>query len=660
MQKIELLALLSDSKKIIDFLQRKGTVEIAKTDVPEAMYSMDTSSTVSQLEKFLAVAREAAEILDLYVPRDKKLTDSFKPRRELELSKFLDMADDADLTMAKCFELISRKKEIAEKRADIIRYSTLCDGLSVWTALDIPLNTASTARTSVLIGTFPEEYTEDALREKLAAALPEIETVEVRRIFSGRVQTGAVVLCMRENTQAVSDALRTFGFVGFSERTPKTAAEVVSGYKEKIRRLEEEIGTAEEKIRALAPERENIEFVADYFMLRADKYEAFKEMAVSNNVFYFSGYIPQKYCAATVRQIEEKFTAAITISEIPGDDENEPVLLENNAFSAPVEGITEMYALPGKRDIDPNAIMSFFYYCFFGMMFSDAGYGLLMVIATLVVLLKCKPEGEKKKTVLMYMYCGISTVFWGLMFGSFFGDIINVIRTDFLGLEAVRLYLWKDPQNDLMSVMLWCFLFGVVHLFVGVAIKGCMEWRQGHRFGAVADTLSIYLAVGGALPMCAGMIIEVPGTVQTVGKYCALIGVALIVLTAGRSSKGVFGKLGSGLYALYNTISGYLSDILSYSRLLALGLVTGIIGSVVNMMGVLPSNPVVKALLLLVVFAVGHTVNFGINVIGAYVHTNRLQYVEFFSRFYGGGGKAFKPLGVNTKTFKFKEEIYNG
>jgi V/A-type H+-transporting ATPase subunit I len=225
----------------------------------------------------------------------------------------------------------------------------------------------------------------------------------------------------------------------------------------------------------------------------------------------------------------------------------------------------------------------------------------------------------------------------------------------------MRLYVWLNPQgDDLMLTMLWCFLFGIIHLFVGAGIKGYMQWKQGDKFGAIVDPLSIYLAVGGAAPICAGMIIDVPKTVTDIGKYCALAGVALIVLTAGRASKGIFGKLGGGLYALYNTVSGYLSDVLSYSRLLALGLVTGIIGSVVNLMGALPQNMIVKAILFTVVFVFGHAVNFGINVIGAYVHTNRLQYVEFFSRFYEGGGTAFNPLKVNSKTFKIKEETNNG
>ena len=467
-------------------------------------------------------------------------------------------------------------------------------------------------------------------------------------------------MCLKKDANTVTEALRSMGFVRPTEISDKTPKEMLKENRITINELDKQISEAQSEIVAMASAHEDIDFLIDYFTMRADKYEQFKKVSLSDNVLYLSGYIPVKYAEKTVEQLENKFTVAITLSE-PEEDEDVPVLLENNAFASGVEGITEMYSLPGKNDIDPNAIMSFFYYLFFGMMFSDAGYGLLMVIATAFILLKCKPEGNKKKTVMMYFFCGISTMFWGIMFGSFFGDLINVIRTNYLGLPEMRLYLWLNPQgDDLMTTMLWCFLFGIVHLFVGLAIKGYLEWKQGDRFGAIFDVLSVYLAVGGAAPICAGMIIDVPDIYKTVGKYCALVGVVLIILTAGRSSKGIFGKLGSGLYALYNTISGYLSDVLSYSRLLALGLVTGIIGSVVNLMGTLPENMVVKTILFTVVFVLGHAINFGINVIGAYVHTNRLQYVEFFSRFYEGGGRAFNPLKVNSSTFKLKEENNNG
>lgn len=659
MKRIELISTLENSKKIIDFLQRKGVVELTKHELPENMYSFDTSYNVSQLEKFKSVAENAYEILNTYSPKKGSLIDSFKPPEAIELSKYLDMTDDADMTMDMCYDILDAQKRFQEADADIIRSQTAIDSLAVWKELDIPTKVKPTKYTSVLVGSFPDLQTEASVKEELARLLPEVEAVEVEVVYSSDVQSCVVVMCLNSDADKVSEALRSFGFVKPAEVYDKPVAEIIEEKEKRIEKLRQEKEEYEEKIRSFADKRQDIEFVIDYFEIRIDKYEAFKSISATDRIFYLSGFIPEKYTQKVVPSLESRFDVAISITD-PSPDEEIPVLLENNSFAAPVEGITEMYSLPGKADIDPNAIMGFFYYVFFGMMFSDAGYGLLMVIATAFILYKCKPEGQKRKTVLMYLYCGISTMFWGIMFGSFFGDLINTIRVNYLGLTETRLYLWLNPQgDDLMLTMIYCFLFGIIHLFVGVGIKGYMEWRQGDKFGAVVDTLSIYLAVGGAAPICAGMIIDIPQSVTGVCKYLALAGVVLIILTAGRSSKGIFGKLGAGLYALYNTVSGYLSDVLSYSRLLALGLVTGIIGSVVNMMGTLPKNMLLKTVLFIIVFIFGHAVNFGINVIGAYVHTNRLQYVEFFSRFYEGGGAAFNPLKVNSKTFKFKEETNN-
>lgn len=660
MQKIELIAMLEDSKKIIDFLQRKGLVEVSNHELPEQMYNFDTSYSVTQFEKFRTTAVQAKEILNSFAPQKVSLVDSFRPPKEIPVSRFLDMTDDADLTMSRCYDIIEANKAIDEAKVDIIRLESTNNSLSVWKELDIPLKAPSTKCTKIFVGTFSDLQTEQSVKEKLAELVPDIEAFEVEVVYSSEMLSCAAVMCLREDAERLVEALRSFGFVKPNELPDRPAGEVIKENEEKIQDLKDDIEKQQQIIKSFEAEHENIDFLIDYFSLRVEKYEALKKISVTDRVFYLSGYIPEKYSSKVVSQLEEKYSAAVTLSE-PSKDEEVPVLLENNAFGAPVESITEMYSLPGKTDIDPNTIMAFFYYLFFGMMFSDAGYGLLMVIATAFVLIKSKPQGSKRKTVLMYMYCGISTMFWGIMFGSFFGDLINVMRTNFLHLPEMRLYVWLNPQgDDLMLTMLWCFLFGIIHLFVGVGIKGYMQWKQGDKFGAIVDPLSIYLAVGGAAPICAGMIIDVPKTVTDIGKYCALAGVALIVLTAGRASKGIFGKLGAGLYALYNTVSGYLSDVLSYSRLLALGLVTGIIGSVVNLMGTLPSNMVVKTVLFTVVFVLGHAINFGINIIGAYVHTNRLQYVEFFSRFYEGGGVAFNPLKVNSKTFKIKEETNNG
>ena len=371
-----------------------------------------------------------------------------------------------------------------------------------------------------------------------------------------------------------------------------------------------------------------------------------------------TGYIPEKYADKFIKEFEGKFTCAISVYDL-AEDEDAPVLLSNDGFAAPVEGITEMYALPGKHDIDPTSVMSFFYYFFFGMMLSDAGYGLVMVIGCALALKFMHLEDKMRKTLKMFLYCGISTVFWGAMFGSWFGDIVQVVAREFFGKEIGSIALWFEPLNDPIKLLLYCFAFGIVHLFVGVGANFYNQWRQGNKWDAIFDSIPVYLTVLGICPMGASILTTVPPILSQIGGYVAIAGVVLLVLTQGRSSKTIVGRLGGGLYALYNTATGYLSDILSYSRLLALGLATGCIASVINLIGTMPENLTVKAIMLVVVFIIGHLLNLAINVLGAYVHTDRLQFVEMFSKFYSGGGKAFKPLTVNSKYYKFKEEQIN-
>lgn len=661
MKRIEIAAVLEDSQQIIDLLQRRGIVQIETCREISGIGKMDVSHSVVQFERFLDTAEAARELIMKYTDAKKSLLDSFNPRREITAAEFIEKSREADSILNTCYKIIDIGKRISDDKANVIRCETLAESLAPWIKLDIPMDFTGTEYSDVYIGYFPFLISETEIREKLASAVPEADDAEVETVYSDDSQTCIAVFCLKENGDKVERALRAEGFTKPSDIFSQLPKERYDSYMSEKERLVNEIKENEEKLSQMGNYLPKIDFLIDYFSVRSDKYEVIGKLGVSERVFVLDGYIPAKYCEKLACEIEDRFVASVSIEDIDADDENEPVLLKNNGFAAPVEPITEMYSLPSKRDIDPNGIMAFFYYVFFGMMFSDAGYGLLMVIATAFVILKYKPERQKKNTMLMYMYCGISTMFWGIMYGSFFGDIINVIRTNFLGLDAARLYLWKDPQgDDLMSVMVYCFLFGLVHLFVGVAIKGYMLWRDGDRFGAFSETLPVFLAVGGAAPICAGMLVEIPESVTSVCKYLAIVGAVLIVLTGGRSSKSIGGKIGGGLYAFYNVVSGYLSDILSYSRLLALGLVTGIIGNVINMMGTLPESKFTKALLLIVVFAIGHTVNFGINIIGAYVHTNRLQYVEFFSRFYEGGGKKFRPFKANTKSLKFKEEISNG
>lgn len=660
MKYIEIAAPIEQGKDIFDFLQMRSVIELHEQEETEGLDRLSSGRTVSQFEKYMDTAQTALSILDKYAPQKKGLLASFEARREISVSEYIKKSDMADKMLAVCYNICCCEKTIAESKAGIARLRAAMDGLEPWLSLDVPMQFSGTQTTAAFIGTLPGDFTAESLLTALAPALEGEERLECEIVSHGKDRSCIFVVCHRECKDKVYEALRTLGFAYPTDPTKHPPRVRYERSQKQIEDLTEEIKSSEKEIVRLASNRSDIEFVRDYFSVRHDKYEALNLLSTSESVIIISGYVPEKRVDALVSQIEEKFTAAVSVTD-PPEDADVPVLLENNSFNAPMESITAMYALPAKADPDPSPIMSFFYYFFFGLMLSDAGYGLLMVLFTFIAKKKLKLEENMKKNMNLFFYCGISTMFWGAMFGGWFGDIIPVVANNFFGknLTTADIAIWMDPLegNNPMTLLLFSFLFGICHLYLGLAVRLVMLWKEGKRLDAICDTVPVYLLVTGVAPICANMIAGgMPQVVLTVGKYLAIAGVIAVILTSGRSSKSLIGKLGGGLYGLYNVGSGYLGDVLSYSRLLALSLCTGVIAQVVNMLGTIPSNPVVKAVLLVFVFIVGHTINIAINMIGTYVHTNRLQYVELYSKFYEGGGRAFAPLTANTKYFKLKEE----
>jgi V/A-type H+-transporting ATPase subunit I len=651
MKKIELIAMLTDSKKIIELLQRRGVVEISKNE-DEELENTNVTAVVGEFDKFRNTAVQALEIIDNYFPEKVGLADMFSGKTEVEKHEFGQEAMQMEKVMAAANEIIKNQRTITEANTSISQLEIKCDMLDRWLPLDVPLNFKGTASTSAYIGTLPYQITAEELEEQL----PDNCSVEV--VSGSKEQTNLFILCSKDSYEEAGNKLRKLAFASVSEQESKTPNELIDSYKEKVEQLNKKIDEAKDSIEKLSENRKQLKFVIDYLQMRKEKYDALSGLGFTESTFVLTGFIPEKYAESLQKEIEAKYTAAITFTD-PTDEDDVPVLLENSKFSAPVEGITKMYAMPGKGDVDPTPVMSFFYYLFFGMMLSDAGYGLLMVIGTTIALKKFKLESSMKKTLTMFRNCGISTVFWGALFGSWFGDIAQVVARNFFDKEIGSLALWFEPLTDPVKLLLVSFGLGILHLFLGVAVAFKMTWDSGKKLDAVFDALPIYLIVLGVAPLGAGMFIAVPEALKTTGIYMLLAGVIILVLTAGRTSKSIFGKFFGGLYALYNTATGYFGDILSYSRLLALGLATGSIASVINLIGTMPENKVFKLILLIIVFVVGHIANLAINLLGAYVHTDRLQFVELFSKFYTGGGREFSPLTVNTKYIKFKEENSN-
>ena len=651
MKKIELIALLTDSKKIIELLQRRGVVELCENRDEELM-DTGVTTVVGEFEKFRLTAAQALEILEKYAPEKTSIADMLGGRKEVEKHAFGKEAMQLERIMNAAREIIRLSKVIVDSQAESLQLGVRYDTLVPWSALDVPLNFKGTAKTSAFIGSLPYQVTAQELEQQL----PEGCCAEV--ISDSKEQTNLFVICAKDCALEAEDILRKSSFAAMSDPEKATPSEIMENISKRRSELEKQAEKAENDIIALADKRDELKFTIDYLQMRKEKYEALSDLGFTESTFVLTGYIPEKYAQPLQKEIESRYTAAITFSE-PEEDEDVPVLLENSRFSAPVEGITKMYAMPCKSDVDPTPVMSFFYYLFFGMMLSDAGYGLVMLIGTTIALKKFRLEDSMRKTLTMFRNCGISTIFWGALFGSWFGDIVQVVGREFFGKEVGSIALWFEPIDDPIKLLLFSFGLGILHLFLGVAVSFKMSWDSGEKAGAVCDALSIYMIILGVAPLGASILTDVPKILTKVGSYLLIAGVILLVLTAGRSSKSIFGKFFGGLYALYNTATGWLSDILSYSRLLALGLATGSIAGVINLMGTMPGNIVVKAIVLVVVFIVGHTANLAINLLGAYVHTDRLQFVELFSKFYTGGGREFSPLTVNTKYIKFKEENIN-
>lgn len=665
MQRIGIYALKSRRKPILELIQRRGVVEIHAEKAEDAVFRQtDTAPAKARFENNTSTLQAALEALDKLEPEKKSLLAPLEGRTPIPLSRYEETAGTAGKTLRAASRVNALWKKCADNRAEILRLEAQIRMLEPWSRLDVSMRTTGTASTAAFIGSFPAEYTEEALKAEIARGAPEIDGVAVEVLSAGTQQTCAFLLCHASNGAKLEAFLRSIGFTYPADRSKKPPQARMQDLNARIEKLRAEIDGAEAEIRTYAALRGAMQYTIDYFSMRIEKYDVLGRLWQSPHVFVITGYIPAESAPALEKELTEKFEAYVEL-ETPAEDEDVPVKLKNNAFAAPVEGVLESYSMPGRKEIDPSTLMAVFYYFLFGMMLSDAGYGLLMVIGCGIALAKFKNMEESlRKFLKMFLYCGISTVFWGAMFGSFFGDAVTVIGKTFFNVDIAIPALWFTPLNEPMRLLLFSFLIGVIHLFAGLGAQFYQLARQGLWKDAIFDVVFWYLVVGGgivyllSMPMFSDMVslgFTLPAAAGTAGAVAAGIGAVGIVLTAGRESRSPFKRLLKGLYGLYG-VSGYLSDILSYSRLLALGLATGVIASVFNQMGAMLGNSPAGVAVFVFAFLVGHTLNLGINVLGAYVHTNRLQFVEFFGKFFEGGSRKFNPFSAKTKYFKITEE----
>ncbi len=665
MRRLNIYSTKKHRKGTLEFLQDIGAMEIDALESDDIPFEkMDTSGERIRFQKIADEFDHVIELLEKYDTSKKgsllNLENDLVSRKE-----YRDMEKDRRLYYSKANDVLALEKEIAESKATITRKQNKIATLSPWSKLDIPLNSEKTKCTKIFIGTFPDTLTEEAVTAIATEGLEEPIPVTVEVLYNENQITNVCVIATNRVADQVEENMRSHGYSKLPFLSHRIPNDAIEKRKNDIVIEEKKIEEADKAIAEFVSFIPKFKIAADYFRTRSEKYRILGTLPQSDKVFFIQGWVEKDKAEGIAKILEEKYDAVV---EIETDDEAAPIKLKNNHFSEASEGVLESYGLPTHGRVDPTTVMSFFYVFLFGMMLSDAGYGIIMSIACGIVLLKYKRMASgTNKMLRLFFWCGISTTFWGFMFGGFFGDAIDVIAHTFFGVpqsQAVLKPLWFAPLNSPMRLLIWCLLFGIIHLYAGLAMKGYEYLKQKDIVGFFSDVIAWYMFLTGLILMLlptkifasiAQMEFNFPGWLNMLAKIITIVGLVVIILMSGRANKNWGLRIALGAYDIYG-VTGWLSDVLSYSRLLALGLATGVIASVINMMASMQGKTVFGVIIFILVFILGHTLNIAINLLGAYVHTNRLQYVEFFGKFYDAGGTPFSPFKSNNKYIEIKED----
>lgn len=637
MQKLTLIGFLSDKETILRELMKKKCVQI---DGAQSIRDYDSISQITvpgvaqtyELEQELAQFSSAIRAVSPYEQKaglfaKKELTD-FSTMTDRNLYR-----ESAQLRD----EINGIVKQIAEQKNTASRARLQITALEPWKDFDLDLSTTQTKSTALMYLTCGTDVNLEEFEKQLQEASP---LCYLHKVSSSSEAVCFVLLYHKDAANDVMGVVK-----GFNTNRPDfsalrgTAAENISSLNNQIEACQKEEQRLTEQLKVAATSSKMLKTGFDMISLQIDDQKVRENIFQTQSVFALTGWITEND-AEKVKKLLDKYSCFYTLTQ-PDKEDEPPVKLKNNKFVEPYEMITEMYSLPTPDGIDPTPMLTPFFILFFGMMLADAGYGIIIFLLCLVGLKVLKPdEGVLKNAMKIGTACGLSTIFWGAIYGGWFGNLITQIAESWFG-KTITVPMVLDPLNDPMSVMILSFVLGAVHLFTGMGIKIYMMAKRGHLLDGLMDIGLWYVLLVG-LPM-----LVLPATAP-VGKVLSIVGALGLILTQGRHEKNIFMKLIKGVMSLYD-ITSYLSDVLSYARILALGLAGGVIANVVNMMGTMPGLNVIGVIAFVLIFAFGHVFNLAISGLGAYVHTSRLQYVEFFGKFYEAGGKPFKPFKANTK-----------
>ena len=633
MKKLTLAALLEHREAILQALQSICAVQLISIGEGEQS-SAAAEGRVQRLQS-------AEELLKPYAGKA-----GFGPKPEATRQE---LEEDIQPALEICAELEGLQRRIAQNGSDTEKRRLQLISLLPWADMTDPLETVrSTASLKVMTGTVPVDGV-NAL----------METGALVQLYGGEKERAALVICPNEEYAGIAPSIRATGFQekGFGD-IRGTASENIQRLRTEIEALEAERAQLEARLAAFAPKREEIRRALDGAAIDRDREQSKEALAHTKTAFLLTGWVREDMTEKVRREIEKITDVYYLVFEDPSEGDAVPTVLKNSRLITPYEAVTNLYSLPAYGTIDGTPLMAPFYFIFFGMMLSDTVYGAVLALGAWAFLKYMKPRGMMENLAKVLLMGGISTIFMGLLFGTCAGVSWPVI---FRGTALENTFPIIDSSADPIAMLALCAAMGIIQMFyaVFIAAYSCIKHRDWA--GAIVDNLSWVFIITGLLLMAAPSL-GLPAALGTAGKWMAIGFAAVVLLFAGRSKKNVAGRLMSGAGKLYD-VTSWLGDVLSYARIFALGLSTGVIGLVLNtlcwdmLFASFKGNPVlmVVGFIIVTVLSVAlHAFMMAISTLGCFVHSARLQYVEFFGKFYEAGGKAFKPLRYETKYVNVK------
>ena len=521
------------------------------------------------------------------------------------------------------------KSEISKK---YMRY----DEIDLWERLDVnPKELKNLKKVNTFLGTVPIK-----LKGSFIDGISELDKTyyEELKIVKDEVYYLVISSIDESEKEKLAEVFRNSSFTVENLDIDAVPQDYKNGLQKEISELKKEKRRLKAQIKTYSEDLTDLQAVYEYMQNKKLRIVESEKLAQTENTILIKGWIPTEKVSEFEKVIKDEAgdNYYLTFTDADRDDATVPIKLKNGKVASTFENLTGMYAYPRYNEIDPTPLFTPFYILFFGMMGADVGYGLVLLLATMFVLKVVNLSSQMRKSIKFFFYLSFSVIFWGLLYGSYFGATIPG--------------MWRlvDPASQYNDLLIGSILFGVVHIFVGLAIKAYMLIRDGKSLEAVYDVLFWYMALIGGMLFLIFKLMNLSAVVANVSMWVMIAGMAGIVLTGGREAKGVGAKLGGGLYSLYG-ISSYVGDFVSYSRLMALGLSGGFIASAINMIAGMISGSWVGMIFIPVILIAGHLFNMFLSFLGAYVHTSRLMYVEYFGKFYEGGGKPFKDFRTENK-----------